>query len=58
MLASAFSAYETGNISFLDLLDSERMVVKVRLEYEAANASTRIASAKLLKAAGLIELKE
>lgn len=58
MLASAFSAYETGSISFLDLLDSERMVVKVRLEYEAANANNRIASAKLLKAAGLIELKE
>ncbi|MEE9190518.1 MAG: TolC family protein [Candidatus Neomarinimicrobiota bacterium] len=58
MLASAFSAYETGNISFLDLLDSERMVVKVRLEYETANANNRIASAKLLKAAGLIELKE
>jgi outer membrane protein TolC len=58
MLASAFSAYETGNISFLDLLDSERMAVKVRLEYEAANANNRIASAKLLKAVGLIELKE
>jgi outer membrane protein TolC len=58
MLASAFSAYETGNISFLDLLDSERLAVKVRLEYEAANANNRIASAKLLKAVGLIELKE
>jgi outer membrane protein TolC len=57
MLASAFSAYETGNISFLDLLDSERMVVKVRLEYEVANANNRVASAKLLKAAGLIELQ-
>ncbi|MFC1549885.1 TolC family protein [Candidatus Neomarinimicrobiota bacterium] len=55
LLASAFSAYETGNISFLDLLDSERMIVKVRLEHEAAILNHRVASAKLLKTIGLIE---
>ncbi len=58
MLASAFSAYETGNINFLDLLDSERIAVKVRLENEAAIASKRIASAKLLKTIGLTKVME
>ncbi|MCH7859912.1 MAG: TolC family protein [Candidatus Marinimicrobia bacterium] len=58
MLASAFSAYETGKISFLDLLDSERMVVRVRLEFEAVEARRRIASAKLLKDMGLIQFDE
>ena len=58
MLASAFSAYETGRISFLDLLDSERMVVRVRLEFETVEARRRIASARLLRDTGLIYLGE
>lgn len=58
MLSSAFSAYETGKISFLDLLDSERMVVRVRLEFEAVEARRRIANAKMLKVMGLIHLDE
>ena len=58
MLASAFSAYETGKISFLDLLDSERMVVRVQLEFEAVEARRRIASAKLLRDMGLIQFDE
>ncbi len=49
MLASAFAAYETGKISFLDLLDSERMVVRVRLEFEAVSARRHIRAAKLIK---------
>jgi len=58
MLASAFSAYETGKISFLDLLDSERMVVRVRLEFETVEARRRIASARLLNDIGLIHYGE
>lgn len=58
MLSSAFSAYETGKISFLDLLDSERMVERVRLEFEAVEAKRRIASARLLRDTGLIHLGE
>lgn len=58
MLSSAFFAYETGKISFLDLLDSERMVVRVRLEFEAVEARRRIASAKLLRDMGLIQFDE
>ena len=58
MLSSAFSAYETGKISFLDLLDSERMVVKVRLSFEEVEANRRIASAKMIKNIGLIQLSE
>ncbi len=58
MLASAFSAYETGKISFLDVLDSERMVVRVRLEYEAVEARRHIAGAKLLRDSGLFRWEE
>ncbi|MCH8010706.1 MAG: TolC family protein [Candidatus Marinimicrobia bacterium] len=58
MLSSAFSAYETGKINFLDLLDSERMVVKVRLSFEEVEANRRIASAKMVKNIGLIQLSE
>ena len=58
MLSSAFAAYETGKISFLDLLDSERMVVRVRLEFEAVEARRRIASARLLKDIGIINWDE
>ncbi|MFC1481195.1 TolC family protein [Candidatus Neomarinimicrobiota bacterium] len=58
MLASAYSAYETGKISFLDVLDSQRMVVRVRLEFESVEQKRRIASAKLLMNVGLIDLEE
>ncbi|MCH7574403.1 MAG: TolC family protein [Candidatus Marinimicrobia bacterium] len=58
MLASAFSAYETGKISFLDVLDSQRMVVRVRLEFESVEARRRIVSAKLLKATGATQYEE
>ncbi|MFQ6673609.1 MAG: TolC family protein [Fidelibacterota bacterium] len=58
LLSSAFSAYETGKVSFLDLLDSERMVVKVRLDFERIDAERRIASARMLKAVGLIGPEE
>ena len=58
MLASAFSAYETGKISFLDVLDSERMVVRVRLEFEAVEARRRIAGAKLLRDSGMFRREE
>lgn len=57
MLSSAFAAYETGKISFLDVLDSERMVIKVRLDFERIEAEQRIASAQMLKAIGLIRLE-
>lgn len=53
MLASAYSAYETGKINFLDVLDSERMTFTVQLEFEAVKARRTIARAKLLKAVGL-----
>ncbi|MAG21630.1 MAG: TolC family protein [Candidatus Marinimicrobia bacterium] len=58
MISSAMSAYETGKISFLDLLDSQRMVVNVRLDFEETTAKREIARAKLLKIAGLIRFEE
>ena len=58
MLASAFAAYETGKISFLDLLDSERMVVRVRLEFDAVSARHHIMAAKLLKNIGALHWAE
>ncbi|MEE9162062.1 MAG: TolC family protein [Candidatus Neomarinimicrobiota bacterium] len=58
MLSSAHAAYETDRISFLDLLDSERMVKQVRLDFEAVKADRRIARARLLRAAGLYLLEE
>ncbi|MFQ6616638.1 MAG: TolC family protein, partial [Fidelibacterota bacterium] len=58
MLSSAFSTYETGKISFLDLLDSERMVVRVRLDFERVESERRIAGARLLQAAGMIHFDE
>ena len=54
MLSSAFAAYETGKISFLDLLDSERMVVRVRLDFEKIKANKNITTARLLRAIGLV----
>ncbi len=55
MIASAYSAYETGKISFLDLLDSERMDVKIRLEYENVKADLYIAKARMYKTIGKIQ---
>lgn len=37
-LRSAESAYQTGELSFLDLLDSERVLFKVKLGYERLKA--------------------
>ncbi len=53
MLASAYSAYQTGKISFLDLLDSERMTINVRLGFENVKARRTLAAAKLYNAVGL-----
>ena len=58
MLSSAHVAYETNKISFLDLLDSERMVKQVRLEFEVVKADRRTAIARLLWTAGLYLLEE
>ncbi len=55
MQASAFAGYKTGKISFLDLLDSERMVVTLRLDYEKTLAKEKIGEANLRKAAGQLE---
>ncbi|MFC1528209.1 TolC family protein, partial [Candidatus Neomarinimicrobiota bacterium] len=54
MLSSAYSAYETGNISFLDLLDSVRLGVKVKLEFESIKAKQNILIAKLYQTTGKI----
>lgn len=54
MLSSAYAAYETGKISFIDLLDSVRLGVKVKLEYEEVIAKQSIMVAKLFNTAGLI----
>jgi len=54
MLSSAYSAYETGKISFLDLLDSVRLGVKVKLEFEGIKAQQTILIAKLYQSAGVI----
>ncbi len=54
MLSSAYAAYETGKISFLDLLDSVRLGVKVKLEFEGIKAQQTILIAKLYQSAGVI----
>lgn len=58
MISSAYAAYKTGKISFLDLLDSERMVVNLRLDYDQVLLKQRIGEANLRKAAGLLEIEE
>ncbi len=58
MLTSAYSAYETGKISFLDVLDSQRMVVRVRLQFESVEQKRRMASAILLLNVALVGPKE
>lgn len=51
-LNSALSAYKTGGISFLDLLDSERMIVQFKLNYFKERASFLKEIASLEKAIG------
>ncbi len=58
MLSSAYSAYETGKISFLDLLDSVRLGVKVQLEFASVKAKQNILIAKLYQTAGIINLNQ
>ena len=58
MLSSAYSAYETGKISFLDLLDSVRMVVKVKLDFASVKAKQNILIAKLFQNVGIIYLDQ
>ena len=58
MLSSAYAAYETDKIGFLDLLDSERMVKRVRLAFEAVRADRQKSTARLLMAAGYIQIDE
>ncbi len=58
MLSSAYSAYETGKISFLDLLDSVRMGVKIKLEFAALQAQQNTLIAKLYQTTGIINLNQ
>ena len=58
MLSSAYSAYETGKISFLDLLDSVRLGVKIRLEFASVKAKQNTLIAKLYQTAGIINLNK
>ncbi len=56
MLSSAYAAYETGKISFLDLLDSVRLGVKVKLEFEGIKAKQTTLVARLYQSTGIINL--
>lgn len=58
MLSSAYAAYETGKISFLDLLDSVRLGVKVKLEFASVKAKQNILIAKLYQTAGIININK
>jgi outer membrane protein TolC len=58
MLSSSYSAYETGKISFLDLLDSVRMGVKIKLEFAAVKSKQNILIAKLHQNVGIIRLNQ
>jgi len=58
MLSSAYAAYETGRISFLDLLDSERMSVNLQLEYERVKSKQLIVEANLNQTIGILESQE
>jgi cobalt-zinc-cadmium efflux system outer membrane protein len=51
-LESAFSAYRSGTISFLDLLDAQRMLLQLRLTYVKEQVSYRKNSVALEKAVG------
>ena len=54
-LSSAYSAYETGKINFLDILDSVRLGVKVKLEFEDIKAKQTTLVAKLYQLTGIIK---
>lgn len=58
MLSSAYAAYETGRISFLDLLDSERMAVNLELEYERVKSKQLIVEANINKTIGILNSEE
>jgi len=51
-LQSAFSAYRSGNISFLDLLDAERMLLQLRLTFVEEQVSYQKIIAALERAVG------
>lgn len=51
-LNSALSAYKTGSIGFLDLLDAERMIVQLKLNYSKEQANYYKQIADLEKAIG------
>lgn len=51
-LNSALSAYKTGSIGFLDLLDAERMIVQLKLNYSKEQANYYKQIAGLEKAVG------
>jgi len=56
MIKSAYSAYEVGDLDYLDLLDSIRLNFRSKLEFENLKAQQKILRAKLLSTAGLISL--
>jgi len=54
MVASAFAAYQTGKLDFLDVLDSERMAVNVRTQFEKVKADRWIQTANIWRILGWI----
>ncbi len=52
-LAATLSAYTTGRIGFLDLLDAERMLFNLRWSYEASESALLKVGASLERALGL-----
>ena len=56
-LLSTISAYTTGEVGFLDLLDAERMVFQLSWQFENVSARLEKALYSLEKASGTIRLK-
>ena len=52
-LKSAYTAYETNQIDFLNLLESEKILIQYELDYYRAQADLFIAIASLEKATGI-----
>jgi outer membrane protein TolC len=52
-LNASGSGYESGQIDFLNLLDSQRMLLEIKLDYNAAAVQLEGAKADLEKAVGL-----
>jgi outer membrane protein TolC len=52
-LAATLSAYTTGRVSFLELLDAERMLFDLRWSYEASRSALLKTGAKLERAVGI-----